>query len=61
MKTTILRYLLLIISISQILAILFHIAFWGYAWNEFFNDLFERGTTFIISFALWYILKRIDE
>lgn len=61
MKAKILRYLLLLISISQILAIVFHASSVGYEWNEFIVDLFDRGTTFIISFALWHIFKLIDE
>ncbi len=60
MKTKILRFLLLLISVCQILAIVFHAAFSGYEWNEFIVDIFERGTTFIISFALWHIYKQID-
>ncbi len=61
MKNKILRYLLLFISVSQILAIVFHAAFWGYDLNEFILDVFDRGTIFIISFALWYIFKHTDK
>ncbi len=60
MKVKLLRYLLLFISISQVVAIMLHAFFVGYEWNELLFDLFDRATTFIISFALWYVLKRID-
>ncbi len=59
--TKLLRWLLLLICISQILSIVFHAAIWGYAWDEFIFDILDRGTTCIISFALWHIFKRIDE